>query len=281
MFLLQQFLPGMVVAALLSGIFALVGRLWKTGNWADAVALAIGYSGGQAVTAGWPTFPPAEATQWLPYFALLAMCLGVVDVLVKPPPLVRAAVWIFFCAGFLRLLLQPKFQYGWSLFEGVIWIIALAVGMLCLASFLDGAIRNSGSISSILILLIVACGTGATLMLSGSMLLAQLAMVLGAAFGALLIAGLLLPRSAQARGVVGGSTLLLTGLWLSGYFYAELPSASALLLAAAPLPSLQWISRTEKSILSWKDFALYTGAAAILVLIAIFLALRASPPLDY
>ena len=124
MFLLQQFLPGMVVAALLSGIFALAGRLWKAGNWADAVALAIGYSGGQAVTAGWPTFPPAEATQWLPYFALLAMCLGVVDVLAKPPPLFRAAVWIFFCAGFLRLLLQPKFQYGWSLFEGVLWIIA-------------------------------------------------------------------------------------------------------------------------------------------------------------
>ena len=81
--------------------------------------------------------------------------------------------------------------------------------------------------------------------------------------------------------LLGVSTLLLTGLWLSGYFYAELPSASALLLAAAPLPSLQWISRTEKSAPSWKDFALYTGAAAILVLIAIFLALRASPPLDY
>jgi hypothetical protein len=83
------------------------------------------------------------------------------------------------------------------------------------------------------------------------------------------------------RGVAAVATLVLTGLWLSGYFYAELPSGSALLLAASPLPSLQWISRTEKPAPSWKDLALYTAVTAILVLIAIFLAFRASPPLHY
>ena len=115
MFLLQQLLPGVLAAVLISGVFAFAGRLWRANNWADAVALGIGYAGGHVVTAGWPAFPPAEATQWLPYFALAAMFLGVIDALLRPAGSLRVLIWMLCCMGFLRLLLSSKFQYGWSL----------------------------------------------------------------------------------------------------------------------------------------------------------------------
>jgi hypothetical protein len=280
MFLLQQLLPGVLVAVLISGVFAIAGRLWRTNNWADAVALAIGYAGGHTVTAGWPAFPAPEATQWLPYFALAVMLLGVLDALLRPAGSLRALIWILCCMGLLRLLLSAKFQYGWSLPEGVLWIAGLAAGMLVLASSLDAAVRRDTSISSPLILTIVACGTGVALMLSGSMLLGQLAMVLAGALGAILAAAFLLPKAVEGRGVVPVAVALLASLWLSGCFYSDLPSASALLLAVSAFPALLLISLSEK-VPSWRDVLLRAGVVIIPVTISVFLAFRASPPLDY
>ena len=279
MFLLQQLLPGVLVAVLLSGVFAIVGRLWRANNWADAVALAIGYAGGHAVTAGWPAFPPSEATQWLPYFALATMFLAVLDVFLRPAGSLRALIWILCCAGLLRLLLKPKFQYGWSLPEGILWIAGLAAGMLVLGSSLDAAVRRD-STSSSLVLTIVACGTGATLMLSGSMLLGLLAMVLAAALGAILVVAFLFPKAVEGRGAVPVTVALLASFWLSGYFYAELPPASALLLAAASFPALLLISLSEK-VPSWKDLLLRASLVIVPVVISVLLAIHASPPLDY
>jgi hypothetical protein len=279
MFLLQQLLPGVLVAVLLSGVFAIVGRLWRANNWADAVALAIGYAGGHTVTAGWPAFPPSEATQWLPYFALATMFLAVLDVFLRPAGSLRALIWILCCAGLLRLLLKPKFQYGWSLPEGILWIAGLAAGMLVLGSSLDAAVRRD-STSSSLVLTIVACGTGATLMLSGSMLLGFLAMVLAAALGAILVVAFLFPKAVEGRGAVPVTAALLASFWLSGYFYAELPPASALLLAAASFPALLLISLSEK-VPSWKDLLLRASLVIIPVAISVLLAIHASPPLDY
>jgi hypothetical protein len=281
MFLLQQLLPGVLAAVLLSGILAFAGRLWKASDWGDAVALAIGYAGGYAVTAGWPAFPAAEATQWLPYFAIAAMCLGVFDTLFRPLPFLRALIWIFFCAGLLRLLLQPKFQYGWSLGEGLLWIAVLTAGMLLLAGFLDAAIRQETTVANLLILTIVACGTGAALMLSGSMLLALLSFVFAAALAAILVVAFVLPKSNRARGVVPVAVALLTSLWLSGYFYAELPLASAVLIALAPFPALLLISLSDKKLSSWKDLLLHATLVLVPVAISVFLAFWASPPLDY
>jgi hypothetical protein len=268
-----------LVAVLLSGVFAIVGRLWRANNWADAVALAIGYAGGHVVTAGWPAFPPSEATQWLPYFALATMFLAVLDVFLRPAGSLRALIWILCCAGLLRMLLKPKFQYGWSLPEGILWIAGLAAGMLVLGSSLDAAVRRD-STSSSLVLTIVACGTSATLMLSGSMLLGLLAMVLAAALGAILVVAFLFPNAVEGRGAVPVTVALLASFWLSGYFYAELPPASALLLAAASFPALLLISLSEK-VPSWKDLLLRASLVIIPVAISVLLAIHASPPLDY
>ena len=124
----------MLAAALISGLVAIAGRLWKANSWADAVALAIGYVGGHMVAVGWPAFPPGEATQWLPYFAILVMFVAVLDTLLRPAGSVRALIWFLLCAGILRLLLGSKFQYGWSPLEGSLWITCLSAGMLVLTA---------------------------------------------------------------------------------------------------------------------------------------------------
>jgi hypothetical protein len=281
MFLLQQLLPGLLVAGLLSAVIAIAGRLWRANSWADAVALAIGYSGGHTMTTGWPTFPASEATQWLPYFALATMILGVLDAFLRPPGPLRALIWIFYCAGLLRMLLKSKFQYGWSTLEGVLWIASFAACMLVLTSLFDAAVRRDTSISSLLILTIVACGTSIALMLSGSALLGQLAIVLAAALGAILIAAFLFPKSAGGQAIVPVAVILLASLWLMGCFYAELPSASALLLGVALVSGCLMTSFSESKAPSWKHLFLRAGVAIIFVAVSVFLAFHASPPLEY
>jgi hypothetical protein len=174
--------------------------------------------------------------------------------------------------------LGAKFQYGWSLAQGVLWVACLAAAMLLLAAFLDATAQRDASVSLPLILAIVAGGTGAALMLSGSMLLGQLAIVLAATFGAIVVVGLLLPRATKARGIAPGAVTLLFGLWLSGYFFAELPPASALLLAASSIPALMLVPRTESG-RPRRGLLLRTGVVIIPVALSVFLAFKASPPL--
>ena len=81
-------------------------------------------------------------------------------------------------------------------------------------------------------LLLNCAGTFGALMLSGSMLLAQFAVVLGAAvFGSLAFA---IRKVALGRGIVPVFSLLMGTLLVSAYFFAELPLSSAALLAFAP-----------------------------------------------
>jgi hypothetical protein len=277
-FLLKQLLPSVFAAALVSGVFAIAGRLWRASNWADAVALGAGYACGHLVTAGWPAFPPAEATQWLPYFAIGVAIVGVLDTLLRPPGPVRAVVWFLCCAAILTLLLRSKFQYGWSLFGGALWVAALAAGMLVITLFLDRAAQRDASVSVPLIVAIVAGGTGLALMLSGSMLLGQLAIVLAAAAGAIVLVGFLLPNSVNGRGIAPVAGAVLAGLWLSGYFFAELRPETALLLAASSIPALLLVLFDESGN-PRRGLLLRATLVAVPVALAVFLAFRASPPM--
>ena len=276
MFLIRQLLPGILVALLVSGVFTIVGRLWKANSWTDAIAVGIGYAVGHAVTAGWPAFPPIEATQWLPYFGIAGTLLAVIDTLLRPPGVMRAVVWFLGCVGILSLLLASKFQYGWSLFAGVLWIAGLATAMLVLTSFLDRVARRDVSISLPLILTIVAGGTGLALMLSGSILLGQLALVLAGAFGAIVIVGMLLPNAINGRAIAPVSATLLCGLWLSGYFFSGLPPVSGFLLLVSPVPALMFVLFDESGN-PRRGLLLRAILVAVPVALAVFLAFEASP----
>jgi hypothetical protein len=91
-------------------------------------------------------------------------------------------------------------------------------------------------IESALIWMIASAGTAGALMLSGSLLLGQFAAVLSAA---VLGSGVPAWRSRNdGMGAASVFALVVVALLAAGYFFAELPALSAVLLAIAPVTPL-------------------------------------------
>ncbi len=281
MFLIQQFLPGILAAALLSGaILVISGWLGRGRRWCAAIAIGVGYASGHAVLAGWPSLPPHSASQWPAWFALASMLLGVLDGLWRSRSNLRFVLWPFLYAGFGYLLALPRLQYEWTGAEGLLWIVGFALGVSLLSwSFEALACRQPMAFSLPLTLTILAAGTSASLLLSGSMLLGQMASLLSAPTGVLLVLTAVLPRIApEGRSAISVAAPLFASLWLSGYLYAELPATSALLLLLAPLLSLITFACR---LAGWKATLLQTSVVTTAVLAAILKAWHASPPFPY
>jgi hypothetical protein len=278
MFLLKQILPAaiisMMVAAGVCG-FALCWGKERARSALGPLAIGLAYLSGHLVITGWVPFPPADTTNWLPYLALAAAVLGASCGVLAIKAWARVLIFAVVSAGALRLLLKPKFLYGWSLTEGCIWVACLAGAVVLLAIILDALVRRSATAIEMPAFLLITCaGTFGALMLSGSMLLGQFAVVLGAAvFGSLVFTA---RRVALGREIVPVFTLLLVTLLLSGYFFAELPATSAALIAFAPVLALIPIR-----ILTLPAFSVRAALVSVPILVALVLAFRSSPPLSY
>jgi hypothetical protein len=278
MSLLEQILPSAIVAVMvavgLCGLALYLGKDRARGALGP-LALGLAYLAGHLVITGWIAFPPADTTNWLPYFALTAAVLGALCALVATKAWARVIIFALISAGALRLLLRPKFQYGWSLGEGWLWVGCLVCAFVLLAVILDALGRRAATANEMPAFLLITCaGTFGALLLSGSILLAQFAAVLGAAvFGSLLFAVWKVPLG---RGIVPVFSLLLAALLVSGYFFADLPLGSAPLLAFAPALALVPI-RAPKLL----AFGIRSALVSIPILVALVLAFRSSPPLSY
>ena len=147
--------------------------------------------------------------------------------------------------------------------------------MVLVAVILDALVRRPAMAFEMPAFLLVTCaGTFGTLMLSGSILLGQCAAVLGAAvFGCLVLTS---RRVALGREVVPVFSLLLVTLLLSGYFFAELPAISAVLIAFAPTLAL---IPTGKPTLP--SFGIRIALVSVAILAALVVAFRSSPPSSY
>jgi hypothetical protein len=277
MFLLKQILPAAIVAMMVAaGVCGLAFYWGKERARGALVPLAIGlaYLSGHFVITGWITFPPSDTTNWLPYFALAAALLGVACATLTLGAWPRGLIFAAVSAGALRLLLKPKFQYGWTPGEGWLWMACLVCAVVLLAVILDALGRRPAPAVEMPAFLLLTCaGTFGALMLSGSILLGQFAAVLGSAvFGSLVFTA---RKVALGRGIVPVFSLLLASLLVSGYFFAELPAISALLLAFASVLALVPIALRSKLL----AFGIRTALVSLPILIALVLAFRASPPL--
>src|ERR1700675_255122 len=136
MFLLKQILPAAIISMMVAGGvcgFALCWGKERARSALGPLAIGLAYLSGHLVITGWVSFPPADTTNWLPYFALVAAVLGASCGVFALKAWARALIFSFVSAGALRLLLKPKFLYDWSLAEGCIWVVCLAGAMVCLA----------------------------------------------------------------------------------------------------------------------------------------------------
>src|SRR5215204_1560006 len=162
MFLLRQFWPAAAVALAVSAVFCAIAIACGKGRLQQAFAAlgaTAGYLCGHFFVTGWVSFPPADSTNWLPVFALGAAAVAFVLPIVPGTPARAICVGIIAIAA-MRLLLQPKFSYGWSSEEGWKWVTGLAVAV-ALLWWTVGARARRASIrgENTLLLLIVCAGT--------------------------------------------------------------------------------------------------------------------------
>jgi hypothetical protein len=154
-------------------------------------------------------------------------------------------------------------------------VAGLVSAMVLLAIILNALTRQPGAALEMPAFLLVICaGIFGALMLSGSMLLGQFAAVLGAAcFGSLIFTARKVPLG---RGIVPVFSLLVSTLLMSGYFFAELPLTSALLLGFAPVLALVPIGGRGKFL----SLVIRAALVSVPVVAAVVVAFRSSPPLS-
>ena len=249
MLIFKQLVLGLFLPAIVSGgilIFAKSvvskresehtenGKDWFSG-WLVAVALSAGYIVGYIGLEGLPPFPPREGVHWLCYLAIIGLILGSFW---HFAPWGRLIVQIALSIVIPRLLLNSTFKYTWGQVEGIIWWVCLAAAIFIFWHIVQQSftLLPSGG-SSPFVYFGICGGTALTLALSGTLRLAQHGGILVAIFAASWIITLVLQRGSSGNwyvfspGVSPVVTLVLAGIWMNGYFYEEVPAASALLLA--------------------------------------------------
>ena len=251
---------------------------WFSG-WLVAVALGAGYIVGYIGLEGLPPFPPREGVHWLCYLSIIGLISG--------------SFWHFSRWGHLivqiglsivipRLLLTSAFKYTWGHFEGITWWVCLAVAIFIFWNIVQQSftILPSGG-SSPFVYFGLSGGTALILAVSGSLRLAQHGGILVAIFAAIWIITLVGQRSGNKWHVFPSSVspvvaLVLAGIWMNGYFYEEVPAASAILLAMALF--LAPIGRIERiqQLGARRSTIVQIGIIALPVVIAIGVAIARS-----
>jgi hypothetical protein len=277
MFLLRQILPATIIAMMVAGSIcgvAFLTRKEAVRTLLASLALGAAYAAGHIFITGWPSFPPKDTTNWLPYFAVIAAVLGAFWTTSNKKRWIIQLTFAVFCAGALCLLLRPKFQYGWSLVQGSVWVFCLTIVVLFVALILEMLFRRSTlPIEVPILLLIVSGGTFGSLLLSGSMLLGQFAAVLSAALFGTLILGV----RQKVRCSIPVFSLIEAAILLCGFFFASLPAISGALLALAPVVALIPLDSSRR----YSALAIRAILIIVPVAVALIVAFRASPPLDY
>ena len=248
MLTLKQLFFGLFLPAVVSGGFLIFARTLssqqdtlqaekrETGfsNWLIAIAIGVGYIVGYLGLEGLPSFPPRLGVHWLCYLAIIGLIVG--------------GFWHFSLWGRLiaqvalavilpRLLLAPTFKHTWGQFEGIIWWVCLAAVIFLFWHLVQQSFTTLISDASVpFVYFGLAGGTALILAFSGALRLAQHSGVLVALFAVSWILTLVLQRRSDSNWRVFPPSassvvvLLLAGIWMNGYFFEEVPTASAVLL---------------------------------------------------
>lgn len=264
-------LPAIVCGGIFAGASLLPQSISTTHRLRlAAFAVGIGYIVGYLGIEGRLPLSPREGLHWLFYLAIAAMVVKAIQL----RPAQFPSVHIAFAVAIPRIILGAKFNHAWGTFEELVWWVCLTLAIFFFFTVVEKgvAILPTGA-SQTFVFFGIAAGSAFILALSGSLRLAQHAGVLAAILAAVCTVMLILPRVfANAASLSelflpaasSGVAFLLVGLWLNGYFYAEVPAVSAILLAVSP--AMVWVGR-RKSVL------VQIGLIAVPVVIAMGIAI--------
>ena len=244
------------------------------------LAVAAGYIAAHLTLMGWPTFPPTDAQQAIVYLCLVSAVVGALEEIGKLPFAARALLRAGMTALCLATLLKSRFQYHWSVAEGLLWCAAMGLAILGVWFLMDRLTRKAGGFAASASLAVpFAVGSG-ILIFSGAASLGQLAGAAAAALAAPALFSLWYRGRPLARGTVPVVVILLVCLVLNGYFYNEMPWPAAVLMFAAVLGAWVGELRFLKSRWPgrWQLAAASICAVAVPLLAALLLAYRAYDP---
>jgi hypothetical protein len=241
---------GLGLPVLIGAISVLIGRLVgrkskvpSAGAWCTVLGLGLAYLAGHLAITPRPVFPPVESRDWMLWIVLAATALGLIEALARLP---RIVVWML-RAGVVAFLLWETFglvreSWGTRLFV----LLSLLIGgliLLCWWSLDALASRTRGSALPVAFA-VYAFGIGVTLFLSRYALFAVVAITFAAAFLGAGLTAIRCSRCPLAHGSIAVVIAVTAGLILNGYFFAEMPPTTAILLAIAPLAI--WIARVPR-----------------------------------
>ena len=227
------------------------GENGLSSGWLVAAALSAGYIVGYFGLEGFSVlpFPPRQGIHWL-------CCLTIIGFIVGCfwhfSSLVRLIAQIVLSIAIPRLLLNSAFKHTWGQLEGIIWWVCLAAALFIFWNLVQQSFTLLPSgVSVPFVYFGLSGGTALIFALSGSLRLAQHSGVLVAIFAASWIITLALQRDGKWQifppSVSPVLTLLLAGIWMNGYFFAEVPAVSAVLVAIslflAPIGRIEAIQR--------------------------------------
>ena len=225
------------------------------------IALCIGYAAGYSGIAGLPSIPPIDAAGWTVYIPIIAAAISIAITFFN----FKERYYYLFAGlmsfGISVLLLKPLLQYAWNAAEGALWMSGTGIFILLIWLLLNKSADISGSLPALSAALVLSAFSGITLLLSGSILLGQLSGVLAASLVPVAFLSLLAPDLALYRMATPVIVPVLAGLWVIGYFFAEMPlmSTAFLFIAACStfICKLRWVGG-----LSPLKRSFITGAAA-------------------
>ena len=246
-----------------------------SGSFAAGSGFLVGYFG----LRGLPGILPIDVTGWLFYAALAGIVVGSLHGSFEYNLSLRIAIRGGLLLFITWLFLQPLMEHTWSMAVGSAWLVLLA-GIIFVSWQVIDKLSDTPGVFVPLSLLLLTSGSSVVLALSGSIMLAQLGGVLAATLGAFLLVSIFKKEALVMKGAIPVFLLVLFGLWISGYFYAEVPAISMFLLLVKPV--VIWLAKRFEIKIQAQAWQLALKAAAFVPLaLAITLAVVSGEDTGY
>ncbi len=204
-------------------------------SWAGPLAIGTGFTGGYWALFARPELPPLDAIEWLLLLTPGLVLLGLLDSLGRARLQVRVISTAASVPASMLLLLWPLLKANDHDSRHVVLFAMVSALLIAWIAAMNALANRVSAMQLSAILFCAAAPAALVLLLSGSQRLGQIGGVLAATQLAGWIVNYAFGPAAVGRGVILVFGILFGGLLLSGYSYAELRLADALILLASPM----------------------------------------------
>jgi hypothetical protein len=276
----------LILAAVATAAWAGLARLAKlpargAGGRGGMWGLAAGYLAGHTAIL-WPSFPPIDVTDRIPYLALAAALWVGFEAIWRNSDLPRWGGLAVLACLTLGMTLSPILLREDPIDRRTaLWIAGLAGTVLVSWINLELLARHAGRAALAVPMVLVIVGGAAILVISGSAVLGQLSVILAMAWVASAGLALWFVDGVPLRNMVPVVATVLSALMVTGHVYANVPAWSAVVLAAAPAGAWSGKIGPARRLAPWQVVILDSVVTAALVALAVSLAWAAAPaPFD-